>query len=151
MLNPRFEVEDLCPAPSALTSVNPPEVDLVVTLGGDGTILHVSSLYARAGRVPPVVSFSMGSLGFLLPFRKSRLFFLVHARSGCVSVARPGPSGTTGVWSGVVSVGGRRAFLARGAYVRGREAGRDLIEGRSSTDDEAWARRRRHLEPRPTV
>jgi NAD kinase len=80
LLNPRLEVDDLCPAPAALMSANPPEVDLVVTLGGDGTILHVSSLYARAGRVPPVVSFSMGSLGFLLPFRKSRLFFLVPAR-----------------------------------------------------------------------
>ncbi|KAI5451067.1 NADH kinase pos5 [Naganishia albida] len=57
-----------CPVPAASGTNPPPEVDLVVTLGGDGTILHVSSLYARAGVVPPVVSFSMGSLGFLLPF-----------------------------------------------------------------------------------
>jgi NAD kinase len=42
---------------------------LVVTLGGDGTILHASSLFS-AGAVPPVLSFSMGTLGFLLPFRK---------------------------------------------------------------------------------
>ncbi|KAF8484105.1 ATP-NAD kinase-like domain-containing protein [Gautieria morchelliformis] len=42
-------------------------VDLVVTLGGDGTILHASSLF-RTGPVPPVLSFSMGTLGFLLPF-----------------------------------------------------------------------------------
>ncbi|KAJ3370549.1 NADH kinase pos5 [Kappamyces sp. JEL0680] len=41
-------------------------VDLVVTLGGDGTILHASSLFPN--RVPPILSFSMGSLGFLLPF-----------------------------------------------------------------------------------
>ncbi|KAI8051951.1 ATP-NAD kinase-like domain-containing protein [Syncephalis plumigaleata] len=41
-------------------------VDFVVTIGGDGTILHVSSLFN--GRVPPIVSFSMGTLGFLLPF-----------------------------------------------------------------------------------
>ncbi|KAG0267071.1 NADH kinase pos5 [Mortierella polycephala] len=40
--------------------------DLVVTLGGDGTILHTSSLFSSA--VPPVVSFSMGTLGFLLPY-----------------------------------------------------------------------------------
>ena len=32
-------------------------------LGGDGTILHASSLFQRA--IPPVVSFSAGSLGFL--------------------------------------------------------------------------------------
>ncbi|RIA80936.1 ATP-NAD kinase-like domain-containing protein [Glomus cerebriforme] len=41
-------------------------VDFVITLGGDGTILHVSSLFNQC--VPPVISFSMGTLGFLLPF-----------------------------------------------------------------------------------
>ncbi|KIK09124.1 hypothetical protein K443DRAFT_83195, partial [Laccaria amethystina LaAM-08-1] len=46
---------------------NTPNIDLVVTLGGDGTILHASSLFS-AGAVPPVLSFSMGTLGFLLPF-----------------------------------------------------------------------------------
>lgn len=40
-----------------------------MTLGGDGTILHASSLF-RTGAVPPVLSFSMGTLGFLLPFRE---------------------------------------------------------------------------------
>ncbi|KAH9988037.1 ATP-NAD kinase [Russula vinacea] len=44
------------------------KVDLVITLGGDGTILHASSLF-KVGAVPPVLSFSMGTLGFLLPFR----------------------------------------------------------------------------------
>lgn len=51
-----------------------PEIDLVITLGGDGTILHASSLF-NTGPVPPVLSFSMGTLGFLLPFRKSFLIF----------------------------------------------------------------------------
>ena len=41
-------------------------VDLVITIGGDGTILHASSLFPR--KVAPILSFSMGSLGFLLPF-----------------------------------------------------------------------------------
>lgn len=45
------------------------KIDLVITLGGDGTILHASSLF-KAGAVPPVLSFSMGTLGFLLPFRQ---------------------------------------------------------------------------------
>lgn len=45
-------------------------VDLIITLGGDGTILHASSLF-RIGPVPPVLSFSMGTLGFLLPFSES--------------------------------------------------------------------------------
>ncbi|KNZ74863.1 hypothetical protein J132_05861, partial [Termitomyces sp. J132] len=47
--------------------LNAEKIDLVVTLGGDGTILHASSLFS-AGAVPPVLSFSMGTLGFLLPF-----------------------------------------------------------------------------------
>lgn len=42
-------------------------IDLIITLGGDGTILHASSLF-KTGVVPPVLSFSMGTLGFLLPF-----------------------------------------------------------------------------------
>lgn len=41
--------------------------DLVVTLGGDGTVLFVSSLFQR--HVPPVMSFSLGSLGFLTNFK----------------------------------------------------------------------------------
>jgi NADH kinase len=45
--------------------------DVVVTLGGDGTLLHVSSLFPN--KVPPVISFSMGTLGFLMPFGKSDL------------------------------------------------------------------------------
>lgn len=43
------------------------KVDLCITLGGDGTILHVSSIFDKTA-VPPVLSFSMGTLGFLLPF-----------------------------------------------------------------------------------
>ncbi|KAI8806381.1 ATP-NAD kinase-like domain-containing protein [Cladochytrium replicatum] len=41
-------------------------IDFVVTLGGDGTILHASYLFQ--GPVPPILSFSLGTLGFLLPF-----------------------------------------------------------------------------------
>ncbi|KAK9110232.1 hypothetical protein Sjap_018292 [Stephania japonica] len=38
-------------------------VDFVACLGGDGVILHASNLFR--GAVPPVVSFNLGSLGFL--------------------------------------------------------------------------------------
>ena len=41
-------------------------IDFVVSLGGDGTVLWVSSLFHKS--VPPVISFAMGSLGFLTPF-----------------------------------------------------------------------------------
>jgi len=47
------------------SSVFADKVDLVSTLGGDGTILHASSLFATQSHVPPILSFSMGTLGFL--------------------------------------------------------------------------------------
>jgi NAD+ kinase len=45
---------------------SPEQFDLVITLGGDGTVLHTSWLFQRI--VPPVLSFSLGSLGFLTNF-----------------------------------------------------------------------------------
>jgi len=42
------------------------KIDLIICLGGDGTLLHVSSIFQQS--CPPVLSFSMGSLGFLTPF-----------------------------------------------------------------------------------
>ena len=41
-------------------------VDFVITLGGDGTLLFASSLFPKT--MPPVLSFHMGTLGFLTPF-----------------------------------------------------------------------------------
>lgn len=41
------------------------KVDLTATFGGDGTVLHASSLFATSADVPPILSFSMGNLGFL--------------------------------------------------------------------------------------
>jgi NAD+ kinase len=45
---------------------SPEKFDLVLTLGGDGTVLFTSWLFQRI--VPPVLSFSLGSLGFLTNF-----------------------------------------------------------------------------------
>jgi NADH kinase len=47
------------------------KVDFVSTLGGDGTILHASALFASSSIVPPILSFSMGTLGFLGEWRFS--------------------------------------------------------------------------------
>lgn len=44
----------------------PQTFDFVVTLGGDGTVLYSSWLFQRI--VPPVLSFALGSLGFLTKF-----------------------------------------------------------------------------------
>jgi len=63
--NPRFEsmlkywTPDVCWA-------TPEKFDLVLTLGGDGTVLYTSYLFQRV--VPPILSFSLGSLGFLTNF-----------------------------------------------------------------------------------
>ena len=45
----------------------PEKFDLVLTLGGDGTVLFTSWLFQRI--VPPILSFSLGSLGFLTNFK----------------------------------------------------------------------------------
>ncbi|XP_061100081.1 NAD kinase b isoform X2 [Conger conger] len=42
-------------------------VDLIICLGGDGTLLYASSLFQAS--VPPVMAFHLGSLGFLTPFK----------------------------------------------------------------------------------
>jgi NAD+ kinase len=63
--NPRYEhmlkywTPDLCWS-------QPEKFDLVLTLGGDGTVLFTSWLFQRI--VPPVLSFSLGSLGFMTTF-----------------------------------------------------------------------------------
>lgn len=49
-----------------LAKRKPHTFDLVVTLGGDGTVLYASWLFQRV--VPPVLSFALGSLGFLTKF-----------------------------------------------------------------------------------
>lgn len=47
-------------------------IDLCITLGGDGTVLHLASLFSDDRcPLPPVVSFAMGTLGFLTPFSAS--------------------------------------------------------------------------------
>ncbi|WFC94148.1 NAD(+) kinase [Malassezia brasiliensis] len=55
----RFWTAELC-------SSSPHLFDFVITLGGDGTVLFCSWLFQNS--VPPVVPFSLGSLGFLTPF-----------------------------------------------------------------------------------
>lgn len=49
-----------------LAHEDPQLFDFVISLGGDGTVLYSSWLFQRI--VPPVLSFSLGSLGFLTKF-----------------------------------------------------------------------------------
>ncbi|KAI9760872.1 MAG: hypothetical protein M4579_001373 [Chaenotheca gracillima] len=55
----RYWTNELC-------AKRPQLFDFAVTLGGDGTVLYASWLFQR--RVPPVLSFALGSLGFLTKF-----------------------------------------------------------------------------------
>lgn len=41
--------------------------DFIITLGGDGTVLYASTMFQHA--VPPILSFALGSLGFLTNFQ----------------------------------------------------------------------------------
>ena len=59
----RYWTPDLCWS-------NPDKFDLVLTLGGDGTVLFTSWLFQRV--VPPILSFALGSLGFLTNFEFDR-------------------------------------------------------------------------------
>lgn len=43
-------------------------IDFVITMGGDGTALHFNSLFNDSHTIPMLLSFSMGTLGFLTPF-----------------------------------------------------------------------------------
>ncbi|WWC86162.1 uncharacterized protein L201_001035 [Kwoniella dendrophila CBS 6074] len=80
------EFEDLIITSPGDEGLLPLHTCLVVTLGGDGTILHVSNLFSQ-GECPPVLSFSMGSLGFLLPFHIDSLASTIqNTINGPVSV-----------------------------------------------------------------
>jgi NAD+ kinase len=46
-------------------------IDFVITLGGDGTVLFAAWLFQK--RAPPIVPFNLGSLGFLTVFDFSSL------------------------------------------------------------------------------
>ncbi|ODV79277.1 ATP-NAD kinase, partial [Suhomyces tanzawaensis NRRL Y-17324] len=69
------EISEACPKAreylrfwdKKVASRNPERFDLVLTLGGDGTVLYVSNMYQRV--VPPVILFALGSLGFLTNFK----------------------------------------------------------------------------------
>ncbi|KAK1756956.1 ATP-NAD kinase-like domain-containing protein [Echria macrotheca] len=61
------------------------KIDLVTTMGGDGTILRAASLFSSHNSVPPILAFSMGTLGFLgeWKFEEHKRAFRECYMSGC--------------------------------------------------------------------
>ena len=62
-------------------------IDLILTFGGDGLLMHCNTLFGgeTSGPVPPTMCFDFGSLGFLAPFCYSE--FQTEVR--CIRRARP--------------------------------------------------------------
>ncbi|GLC37249.1 hypothetical protein PLESTB_001143800 [Pleodorina starrii] len=44
------------------------DIDFCISLGGDGTVLYLTSLFEEDEPLPPMLCFAMGTLGFLTPF-----------------------------------------------------------------------------------
>ncbi len=56
---------------TAITGEIPVDTDLILVLGGDGTLLHIAEKAAR--HAIPIAGFNLGSLGFLTEFTKDEV------------------------------------------------------------------------------
>lgn len=46
------------------------DVELCITLGGDGTVLHVATIFGNKAALPPFICFALGTLGAHFPLRR---------------------------------------------------------------------------------
>lgn len=112
----------------------PLHTSLVLTLGGDGTILHVSNLFSQ-GECPPVLSFSMGSLGFLLPFRMfPRYWPQEHVLTGFADISALA-SALENTLKGPVSVLNRMRLACKPIAANGDPLNRCTESGECRTND----------------
>lgn len=89
------------PARNSVPAYLSDKTDLVCTLGGDGTILRASSLFSHAATVPPILSFAMGTIGFLGEWkfkeykRAFREVYMSGASDAYANLSFPSPSLTS--------------------------------------------------------
>ena len=80
----------LVPSSYDLILFKPKKIDIIVCLGGDGTLLYASSLFNDS--VPPIMSFNLGSLGFLTPYNfenfKANMESLFHGNMEVIMRSR---------------------------------------------------------------
>lgn len=57
----------------------PSQVDLIVVLGGDGTLLSMAKAIAESGRDIPILAVNFGSLGFLTETTRPEIFSSLEA------------------------------------------------------------------------
>jgi NAD+ kinase len=69
----------ISPARSYSREELPREVDLVVVMGGDGTLLSMATRIAQAGRDIPILGVNFGSLGFLTEIRIDELYLALDS------------------------------------------------------------------------
>jgi NADH kinase len=88
------EPESVTSTPAQLAD----KTDVICTLGGDGTILRASSLFSHSPSVPPILSFAMGTIGFLGEWkfkeykRAFREVFMSGASDAYAKVDLPSPT-----------------------------------------------------------
>ena len=57
--------------------INASAINRIITLGGDGTILYVVKMFYNK-EVPPIISFSLGSFGYLWQFQSDELYSVLE-------------------------------------------------------------------------
>jgi NAD+ kinase len=84
-VEPVFEVNTAALADVSASDAHPTredlplDVDLVIVLGGDGTLLSMATRTARAGRDIPILGVNFGSLGFLTETRIDELYTVLES------------------------------------------------------------------------
>jgi NAD+ kinase len=84
-LEPVFETDtatlagDTARAPTYSRETLPAQVDFIIVLGGDGTLLSMATRTAQSGRDIPILGVNFGSLGFLTEARIDELYTVLES------------------------------------------------------------------------